>query len=165
MTLHIRHPTLMPSRKSSRRTSCQLLPKIGMIVRIFCRAMRFTSFYASPKSQASIYLGSSSSRGTPWVDVGCFYIRASKLRKEYRSRRPLGFCVDIGASSHRHVYVPVDHGTRVHFTRTQLHKLHRQFFHPSADKLFKLLEKARPEHTTKETLQILKEISMRCDPC
>lgn len=53
----------------------------------------------------------------------------------------------------RDVYVPFDKGA-------QLHKLHRQFFHPSAGKLFNLLRKARPEHATPETLKILNDISM-----
>eukprot|EP00171_Calliarthron_tuberculosum_P019742 IDg19742t1 len=48
-------------------------------------------------------------------------------------------------SASKHVYVPIDRGTCVYFTRTQLHKLHRQFFYPSADKLFNLILRARPE--------------------
>ena len=65
----------------------------------------------------------------------------------------------------RHTYVPFDVGTQNFFTRAQLHKLQRQFFHPSAIRLFNLLKRARPEHATPETREILEEISRRCDPC
>jgi len=51
------------------------------------------------------------------------------------------------------------------YTQQQLTKLHRQFSHPSAGKLYRLLQRARPEDTTPETLKELKELSSRCDPC
>ena len=51
------------------------------------------------------------------------------------------------------------------FSKPQLKKLHRNFCHPSADKLFKLLKRARPDETTPETLETLKKISKCCDPC
>ena len=73
--------------------------------------------------------------------------------------------IPLKRSISRHVYAPVDPGIRTNFTRAQLHKLHRQFYHPSADKLFNLLLKARPEQATTETLEILKDISKICDPC
>eukprot|EP00171_Calliarthron_tuberculosum_P005792 IDg5792t1 len=68
-------------------------------------------------------------------------------------------------SSSRHVYVPLHRESQTLFTRSQLFKLHRQFFHPSAGKLFNLLKRARSEHATPETLAILQDISNRCDPC
>lgn len=34
---------------------------------------------------------------TPWIDVNCSSIFAADLQREYRTSRPLGFCVDIGA--------------------------------------------------------------------
>eukprot|EP00171_Calliarthron_tuberculosum_P007693 IDg7693t1 len=37
-------------------------------------------------------------------------------------------------------------------------------FHPSSDKLFNLILRARPEHATTETMNILKTYP-RCDPC
>eukprot|EP00171_Calliarthron_tuberculosum_P000830 IDg830t1 len=58
-----------------------------------------------------------------------------------------------------HCYVPMDTSTHIHFTKAQLHRLHRQFFHPAPHKLFNLLMKSRPEDTTPETLKILQEIS------
>ena len=56
---------------------------------------------------------------------------------------------------------PVD----IHFTRSQLVRLHRHFFHPSVEKLFNLISKARPEEATQETKRILYDITKRCDPC
>ena len=47
----------------------------------------------------------------------------------------------------------------------QLYNLYRQFHHPSADKLFNILLNARPEQVKTETLEILKDISRRCNPC
>ena len=54
---------------------------------------------------------------------------------------------------------------KIYFTRAQLWKLHRQFFHPSAQKLFNLLRRTRPEEATPETLNTLRNLSKRCDPC
>lgn len=59
----------------------------------------------------------------------------------------------------------MDTSTQIHFTRAQLSKLHRQFFRPSASKLFNLLKKARLEEGDPETLKTLEDISKRCDPC
>lgn len=75
--------------------------------------------------------------------------------------------VPLTRSKSRHVYarigdeVPID----IWFTRSQLIRLHRHFFHPSADKLFNLIKKARPEEATQETRKILENITKRCDPC
>ena len=68
-------------------------------------------------------------------------------------------------SPSHHLYAPMDHPAPILFTRTQLGRLHRQFFHPSATKLFNLLKRSRPGDTTPETLKTLKELSQRCDPC
>lgn len=67
------------------------------------------------------------------------------------------------ASDHVFASLQAPHFTR--FTRVQLHKLHRQFFHPSPDKLFNLILKSRPEHATQATRSALEQISARCDPC
>lgn len=76
-----------------------------------------------------------------------------------------GWSVPMKRSSSSHVYVKIDTSTRIHFTRAQLSKLHRQFFHPSASKLYNLLKKARPDEVDLETLETLQDISKRCDPC
>ena len=65
----------------------------------------------------------------------------------------------------RHSYVPLRVQHKKFFTRTQLQRLHRQFFHPSADKLYKLLKRSRPDETTPETKKILEDLTKRCDPC
>lgn len=64
-----------------------------------------------------------------------------------------------------HLFAPLQKPCLARFTRVQLHKLHRQFFHPSPNKLFNLRKKARPEQATPETRKALEEITSRCDPC
>ena len=64
-----------------------------------------------------------------------------------------------------HSYVPMCVTIDTFFTRSQLHTLHRQFFHPSADKLYKLLLRSRPEATSTETKKILEDLTKRCVPC
>lgn len=51
------------------------------------------------------------------------------------------------------------------FSRAELAKLHRQFYHPPAEKLFELLNRTRPDDTTPKTLEVLKGLSRQCDPC
>ena len=63
------------------------------------------------------------------------------------------------------MYVEVNLASPQYFTRTQLSRLHRQFSHPSAKKLFDLIQKARPDEVTPETMENLKEITQLCDPC
>lgn len=70
----------------------------------------------------------------------------------------------IRASSF-HVYVLFDAGPRVHFTLSKVSKLHKNFFHPSASKLFNLQMRFRVDHTMPETLNFFKEFSSRSDPC
>lgn len=64
-----------------------------------------------------------------------------------------------------HIYADIDTATPTRFTRSQLKKLHKQFFHPSAEKLFNLLQLARENNTKLETLTVLQDFSNRCDPC
>lgn len=73
--------------------------------------------------------------------------------------------VPLQRSKSQHLYAKMDLMASTYFTRTQLLKLHKQFYHPSAQKLFNLLKKARPQEASPETLRILKEISKNCDPC
>lgn len=69
------------------------------------------------------------------------------------------------ATPHRskcgHIYVDMDCSPSVMFKNN----LHQQFFHPSAEKLFNLLKRARLEDTSSETLEILRDFSKCCDPC
>lgn len=64
-----------------------------------------------------------------------------------------------------HVFVDMMLAARIYYTRAQLCKLHRQFFHHSAEKLFNLLKRSKPDEATPETLQTLKDIAKRFDPC
>ena len=68
-------------------------------------------------------------------------------------------------SSSGHMYAEMHFPTSMFFTQTQLHKIHRHFLHPSAQKLFNLLKRARPEDPTHETLKVLEDLTKRCDPC
>lgn len=67
------------------------------------------------------------------------------------------------AGSHVHAEIAIPE--QVCFSRQELHKLHRQFVHPFADKLYKLLRKARPKETKLKTLKVLENLSKHCDPC
>ena len=54
-----------------------------------------------------------------------------------------------------HVYVEMSHPSSVNFTRAQLEKIHKNFFHPTVDKLFNLIKRAQHDEATPETKQIL----------
>lgn len=73
--------------------------------------------------------------------------------------------VPLRRSLSHHLYTSIDNSADMHFTKVQLGCLHRQFFHPSTQKLFNFIKRARPEEVTTETMVILKEFSKRCDPC
>ncbi len=64
-----------------------------------------------------------------------------------------------------HVYAALHEPLSVYFSRADLTHMHRNFAHPSAEKLYKLLLLARPEDTTAETLKMLQDIARSCDPC
>ena len=51
------------------------------------------------------------------------------------------------------------------YTRNQLQRLHRNFIHPSAQKLYELLRKESIEDLPIDTLNTLKEISKNCETC
>jgi transposase InsO family protein len=64
-----------------------------------------------------------------------------------------------------HIYVEWDDLHATMFSTAQLQKLHRQFFHPSADKLYNLLKRSRPKDANEETRALLKMITDTCHPC
>lgn len=64
-----------------------------------------------------------------------------------------------------HLYTELRLPLTTVFTRAQFTKMHRNFFHPSASKLFNLIKTARPENATKHTLELFKDITNRFDPC
>ena len=51
------------------------------------------------------------------------------------------------------------------YTTAQLQKMHRQFAHPSAGKLYSLLKQAGLEAVDCSTLKQLEEITAKCEPC
>ena len=51
------------------------------------------------------------------------------------------------------------------YTTAQLHKMHQNFGHPSARKLFNLLRTGGIEAVEKTTFEQLKSVTARCEPC
>jgi hypothetical protein len=50
-------------------------------------------------------------------------------------------------------------------SKEQIRMLHLQFYHPSADKLFRLIQRAKPGEATSETKKILEDIKKACLTC
>jgi hypothetical protein len=53
----------------------------------------------------------------------------------------------------------------IYYNRTQLHRLHPYFFHPSSSEIPNILQRALQEHLTSDTRQILQGISTSCEAC
>ena len=51
------------------------------------------------------------------------------------------------------------------YTKPELLKLHRHFRHPSTDKLFALIKRARPNQADSNTRRILEDMSRSCETC
>ena len=51
------------------------------------------------------------------------------------------------------------------FTKSELIRLHRHFYHPFPDRLMGLIKKSSPEQADQNTRRILKEISEACSTC
>ena len=64
-----------------------------------------------------------------------------------------------------HLYSSMCFSVSTFYITVQLWKLHRNFAHPSAEKLYNLLERAGLESVTSETLERLKGIVASCEPC
>lgn len=73
--------------------------------------------------------------------------------------------IPIRRSRSSQLYVDMDISTSMFFTKPQISRLHRQFYHPSVQKLFNILKRARPNELISETLETLKDLSCRCNPC
>lgn len=63
-----------------------------------------------------------------------------------------------------HLYVAMDFETPIYISKVQNIRLLRPFSHPSNEKLFNVLSRARPSDTTAETRRILEEIIQQCYP-
>jgi transposase InsO family protein len=64
-----------------------------------------------------------------------------------------------------HLYLCWKPTSVVNYSRSQLDRLHRHFFHPSAGKLWSLLNRAYPNSMCSDTLEILKDIGSSCKTC
>lgn len=62
-----------------------------------------------------------------------------------------------------HLYASIVGPSSTHFMRSQILKIHRNFFHSSSKKLFNLLVRTRPDEATTETLKFLEDLTKRCD--
>eukprot|EP00171_Calliarthron_tuberculosum_P023580 IDg23580t1 len=54
---------------------------------------------------------------------------------------------------------------KIMFTKTELQRLHRAFYHPSDEKLLNLMRRAKPKQAETHDAKLLKEISKKCDTC
>ena len=64
-----------------------------------------------------------------------------------------------------HLYAGMCFPTTTFYTVKQLEKLHRQFAHPSAEKLYNLLKTAGLKAVDASTHKLLEDIAARCEPC
>ena len=64
-----------------------------------------------------------------------------------------------------HLYAAMSFPHFLFYTTTQLEKMHRQFAHPSASKLFNLLKRAGTEAVDAKTFKRIRDIVARCEPC
>lgn len=97
---------------------------------------------------------------------------ASRLTKTVKDRGKTEspfYCdewhVPLYRSRKNHVYAERGRPAEVLLTRSRLHKVQRQSFHPSPEKLFNLLPRPRTEETSPDVLEILQHLTRRCDPC
>ncbi|CDF36991.1 unnamed protein product [Chondrus crispus] len=78
-------------------------------------------------------------------------------------------CTTIGSSmpirrDHGHLFVKW-HTPEALFTTSELRRLHLHFFHPQAQRLYRMLRRARPEEVNGETMRVLEEIASACRGC
>ena len=64
-----------------------------------------------------------------------------------------------------HLYAAMSFPHYLFYTTGQLEKMHRQFAHPSANKLFNLLKRAGTQAVDAKTFKQISEIVSRCEPC
>jgi Reverse transcriptase (RNA-dependent DNA polymerase) len=64
-----------------------------------------------------------------------------------------------------HAYYQWHTNNSVLFTQTELHRMHLHFFHPSAQKLYSLIRRARPDQATSATRALLDDIAKSCRTC
>jgi hypothetical protein len=64
-----------------------------------------------------------------------------------------------------HVYLEWCYEGNNLFSKSELTKMHRGFYHPSSENLLNLLKRARPDDTNQETMQLLQQIASACKTC
>jgi hypothetical protein len=80
--------------------------------------------------------------------------------------RCLGQDWDIETEKKRgHLYIKDPTTTSILYTRSELVKLHRAFFHPSTDKLYSLLKRSKPTEVHEDTRRQLRQIVKACLTC
>ena len=62
-----------------------------------------------------------------------------------------------------HLYYVWEYGTM--YTKTELRKIHRQFYHPRPERLFELMKRAEDPEATVNTRELLEEVTAECDTC
>lgn len=80
------------------------------------------------------------------------------LKYRYRRQAPI-------VRHRRHLYALMRFPSSIIYTTDELQKMHRQFLHPSAGKLYNLLKKAGLEAVDIEPHKHLEEFVARCEPC
>lgn len=68
--------------------------------------------------------------------------RSVRMAQDWKERFVDEWSVPVVRSSSNHLYVEMNLSTETYFTRTQLYRLHWQFFNPSSEKLVNLLKRA-----------------------
>lgn len=64
-----------------------------------------------------------------------------------------------------HVYKSMGFPSKAFFICSQILKLHRQFSHQSAEKLYKLLRIARPGQKSTDTIKVRADLLRKCEHC
>lgn len=66
---------------------------------------------------------------------------------------------------HGHLYLEWSKNDTIMYTKSELFKLHRNFSHPTSERLLNLLKLARPYENHTETRKIIEDICRNCDTC
>lgn len=99
--------------------------------------------------------------------LGLDILRGKGLLVDYINNE-LKFCNhDLSlpiTSKYGHVFLEWDYHT-IHFTKTELIRLHTHFMHPSASKLYDLIARANPEKASPSIKRLINEITDACTQC
>ena len=55
--------------------------------------------------------------------------------------------------------------SEIHFTKSEVFRLHYHFYHPGAQKLFNLIKRAKPSEANERTMKHIKEVIQECRTC